>query len=80
MTSIVLSLAVVFDDEPAYIGCMSKPAPIAPLDDPETAAKRAAIREGIAAADAGRLIPHEEMRRWLLSWGTDDELPPPQCK
>jgi len=60
---------------------MRKPAPIQPPeDDPETAAKRAAIREGIAAADAGRLIPHEEMRRWLLSWGTEDELPPPQCK
>ncbi|MGO1080524.1 hypothetical protein [Inquilinus sp. CA228] len=51
-----------------------------PEDDPETAAKRAAIREGIAAADAGWLIPHEEMRHWLLSWGTEDELPPPQCK
>jgi hypothetical protein len=64
-----------------YIGTMTKPAPIQPPeDDPETAAKRAAIREGIAAADAGRLIPHEEMRRWLLSWGTEDELPPPQCK
>ncbi|WP_343716978.1 CopG family transcriptional regulator [Inquilinus sp.] len=60
---------------------MRKPAPIQPPeDDPEIAAKRAAIREGIAAADAGRLIPHEEMRRWLLSWGTEDELPPPQCK
>ncbi|MGL4962673.1 MAG: hypothetical protein ACRC67_15685 [Inquilinus sp.] len=59
---------------------MTEPAPIEPQDDPETTAKRAAIREGIAAADAGRLIPHEEMRRWLLSWGTENELPPPECK
>ena len=61
---------------------MSTPAPIEIVthDDPETAAKRTAIREGIAAADAGRLIPHEEMRRWLLSWGTENELPPPECK
>lgn len=66
---------------PAYDETMRKAPPIKPPeDDPETTAKRAAIREGIAAADAGRLVPHEEMRRWLLSWGTEDELPPPQCK
>jgi hypothetical protein len=73
--------SVVRTGKAPYIGTMTKPASIQPPeDDPETAAKRAAIREGIAAADAGRLIPHEEMRRWLLSWGTEDELPPPQCK
>ncbi|OWJ63988.1 CopG family transcriptional regulator [Inquilinus limosus] len=49
-------------------------------DDPELAAKRAAIREGIASADAGRLVPHEEVRRWLLSWGTGKRLPKPECK
>ncbi|WP_413208422.1 hypothetical protein [Rhodospirillum sp. A1_3_36] len=43
-------------------------------------AKRLAILEGIAAADAGLLIPHEDMKAWLESWGTDHELPPPQCK
>ena len=26
-----------------------------------------AVREGIAAADAGRVMPYEEVRRWLLS-------------
>lgn len=60
---------------------MRKPVPIRPADDPESAAKRAAIREGLAELDAGRYIPHEEMRRWLLSWATENELPPPdECK
>ena len=30
--------------------------------------------------EAGRFVPHEEVARWLLSWGTDHELPPPSCK
>ncbi|HEY0834522.1 MAG TPA: CopG family transcriptional regulator [Azospirillum sp.] len=29
-------------------------------------AKRDAVREGFADADAGRVVPHEEVRRWLL--------------
>ena len=37
----------------------------------------AAIEEGIAAADAGDMIPHERIREWLLSWGTEDENEPP---
>ncbi|MBI4967781.1 MAG: CopG family ribbon-helix-helix protein [Rhodospirillales bacterium] len=37
----------------------------------------AAIEEGLADVKAGRLIPHEKVREWLLSWGSDRELPPP---
>ena len=37
----------------------------------------AAIEEGRADIDAGRVISHEDMRKWLLSWGKDDELEPP---
>ena len=37
----------------------------------------AAIQEGIADADAGRIIPHERVRDWLKSWGTEDETGPP---
>lgn len=33
------------------------------------------VREG-----RGRFAPHEEVTAWLDSWGTDNELPPPQCK
>ena len=28
---------------------------------------------------AGHYIRHEDMKAWLLSWGTDQELPPPKC-
>jgi predicted transcriptional regulator len=40
----------------------------------------AAVLEGIASADAGRTIPYEEVRRWLLSWGTSSELPSPTAR
>jgi len=30
----------------------------------------AAVREGLAEADAGKSIPYAEIRKWLLSWGT----------
>jgi predicted transcriptional regulator len=39
-----------------------------------------AIEEAQADVDAGRTIPFEKVRRWLLSWGTAKELPPPRCK
>jgi predicted transcriptional regulator len=40
-----------------------------------------ARREAEAEADvaAGRVISHEAMKRWLLSWDTPNELPPPKC-
>lgn len=33
--------------------------------------------EGEADFQAGRYVSHEAVRRWLLSWGTDNELPAP---
>ncbi|HEV2651842.1 MAG TPA: hypothetical protein VGU69_11325 [Rhizomicrobium sp.] len=39
----------------------------------------AAVDEGIADGKAGRTVPYELVRKWLLSWGTDKELPPPEC-
>jgi predicted transcriptional regulator len=38
----------------------------------------AAIEEGRADIAAGRTISHERIRAWLLSWGTPNELPPPE--
>lgn len=35
--------------------------------------------EADADADAGRVVSHEAVAAWLKSWGTDHELPPPQC-
>lgn len=40
----------------------------------------AAVEEAIAEADAeggGPWIAHEDVVRWLESWGTKHELPPP---
>jgi predicted transcriptional regulator len=39
----------------------------------------AAVAEAVAASRAGEVpIEHERMVAWLKSWGTEDELPPPQ--
>jgi len=46
--------------------------------DPSTAESEAAA-EARAEADvqAGRLISHSAVRRWLQSWGTSNPLPRP---
>ncbi|MBW7850840.1 MAG: ribbon-helix-helix protein, CopG family [Rhodospirillales bacterium] len=36
-----------------------------------------AVEEGRQAAREGRTVAHEEVRKWLDSWGGDHELPPP---
>jgi predicted transcriptional regulator len=40
----------------------------------------AAIDEGIAAADAGDLVNHEDVVAWVRSLGKPDELPVPKSK
>ncbi len=37
------------------------------------------IRQGDRQVKSGHFIKHEDMKAWLLSWGTDRELPPPKC-
>lgn len=63
---------------------MSKPQPQPPAEwDPVYGDKEAflkAVQEGIASADAGELIPHEDVEAWIDSWDTDHELPPPEPK
>lgn len=39
-----------------------------------------AVEEGRKAAESGDVVPYEEVRQWLASWGTKDELPPPHKK
>jgi predicted transcriptional regulator len=46
-------------------------------DEVDQAAEDAADAEGLADADAGRLIPHEEVSAWLETWGTPDFKPAP---
>ena len=50
-----------------------------PLPDHDTAAFIEAVHEGVADLDAGRTVPYDAVRSWLLSWGTEAELPPPPC-
>jgi len=61
----------------SIFSAMSNPAH--PLPDDETEAFLAAVEDGLADADDGHTVPYEEVRRWLLSWGTENELPPPKC-
>ena len=37
------------------------------------------IRQAERQMDAGHYIRQQDMKAWLLSWGTDHELPPPKC-
>jgi RHH-type transcriptional regulator, rel operon repressor / antitoxin RelB len=39
----------------------------------------AGIRQAERQVKSGHYVPHEDMKAWLLSWGTDHELPPPKC-
>jgi predicted transcriptional regulator len=39
-----------------------------------------AIAEAEADVAAGRVVPHEDVVKWLKSWGTPDELPCPKPK
>lgn len=47
------------------------------VDDQERMLAR--IRQADRQFKSGHYVEHEEMKRWLLSWGTDRELPPPKC-
>lgn len=40
---------------------------------------RAEVRQADRQVKTGHYIRHEDMKAWLLSWGTDRELPPPKC-
>jgi predicted transcriptional regulator len=39
----------------------------------------AEVRQADRQIKSGHYIKHEEMKAWLLSWGTDRELPVPKC-
>jgi hypothetical protein len=48
-------------------------SPRRPEDRLAIAAGRDILAERIAEADAGEVVEHADVRRWLLSWGTPDE-------
>ncbi len=39
----------------------------------------AEIRQAERQVKSGHYVRHEDMKAWLLSWGTERELPPPRC-
>jgi predicted transcriptional regulator len=39
----------------------------------------AEIRQSDRQVKSGHYIKNEDMKAWLLSWGTDHELPVPRC-
>lgn len=39
----------------------------------------AELRQADRQVKTGHYIRDEDMKAWLLSWGTDGELPPPKC-
>jgi predicted transcriptional regulator len=47
------------------------------FDEIDDTADAAADAEGAADLDAGRVVTHERMKAWLLSWGGPDETPAP---
>ena len=49
------------------------------FDTEDEAALDVATLRGLADFEAGRVISHEAIKRWFLSWGTDKPLPPPKC-
>ena len=40
---------------------------------------QAEIRQADREIASGHYVKDEDMRAWLLSWGTRRELPPPKC-
>src|SRR5579863_4905619 len=39
----------------------------------------AEMRQADRQVKSGHYVRHEDMRAWLLSWGTERELSPPKC-
>ena len=50
------------------------------FDEIDQDAEARAIAEAEADVAAERVVPHDEVVKWLRSWGTPDELPCPVPK
>ena len=49
------------------------------FDFADEAADEASTLRGLADFEAGRVVSHEAVKRWLLSLSTDNPLPRPKC-
>ena len=57
---------------------MATPEPSV-FDEIDEEAEAAADARAEADIAAGRVVSHEAVSRWLLSWGTPTPLPRPKC-
>jgi predicted transcriptional regulator len=37
------------------------------------------VRQADRQVASGHYVKQDDMKAWLLSWGTENEMPPPQC-
>jgi len=59
---------------------MNNPVPdVSGFEPTDDATEDRALAAAEAEIAAGKVISHGAVRRWLLSWGTPNELPPPKC-
>ena len=65
------------DDRPEFEADLQEPTAFSSKE--EEVAFLAAVDEGVAAADAGRTIPLEDVEAWVRSLSTDTPLPRPRC-
>jgi|GEM_PF-841498 len=49
------------------------------FDEIDEEEEERAIEEAEADIAAGRVVSHQAVMRWVRSWGTENELPPPEC-
>lgn len=49
------------------------------FDEFDDAEEERAMEEAEQAIRDGRVISNEAMMRWIRSWNTHEELPPPRC-
>jgi len=59
------------------MAAMAQPEPSL-FDEVDSATEKEADPRAEADVAEGRVISHAAMKSWLLSWGTPDELPPPE--
>ena len=67
-------IVLVNVDDPEAMAAVTKNMSPAELAD-----FLAHVEEGKADVRAGRTVSAEKVRAWIESWGTDNELPMPEC-